>query len=230
MSSSVKSKKNRILEATKSTLEGSTIHPIPHLVRKNFRLVKLIWLVCFLASVCICTWLIIDIVAKFLEREVVTRINLKPEPSLAFPIVYICSRVQPVKITERIIRARFDLTELQPEQEFDNLTIGTSYCIRFNAEKSLKYVKEKPSLSYLELELFIGSDLKIKNSPTSGLFIRIADQGQSTAARLDDIFIAPDTFNKIYVHRTVIRKQPAPYSDCVLDLDSNVCFFANYLN
>ena len=227
-------KKSEIIEAIKSTLENSSINGIPNIIRNKFNLVKLVWLVCILASSGVCAWFVLDIITKYYRREVVSRINVKKEQELPFPIVYICDNfgdLNHLNLNDRILSATFDSKPLNKEDEFHKKNFVNFPCFKFNSKSNLKYIKNKPSLANLELELYIGSPFKIKKLDIFGLIIKLLDTSQSTASRSDDIHILPGTFNKIYVHRTVVKKQPEPYSECIDNLNSPVikCVLACFL-
>ncbi len=222
------SKQNEILEAAKTTLQNSTIHAIPNMLRNSkFGPIKLMWLVCFVASAAGCVWFIADLVAKYFEREVVTRINIKPESEMPFPKIYICDEFGPnlkVPPEKRIIEARFDKTKLSSD-EFYQENIGKFNCIRLMSRVNPKYVQNRPVLANLELDLFVGPAIKINGSPNYGLSIRIDDHDLSAASQYENINISPGTSNSIYLKKTLVKKQPFPYSDCIHGLDSKVCYF-----
>jgi hypothetical protein len=224
-------KQSEIIEAIKSTLENSSINGIPNIIRNKFNLVKLVWLVCILASSGVCAWFVLDIITKYFQREVVSRINVKKEPALPFPIVYICDNFgdsNPINLNDRIMSATFDSQPLNKEEEFQKNNIMKFSCFQFNSKKNFKNIKNMPSLAYLELEMYIGSPMKIKESKFFGLIIKLSDTSQSTTSRIDDIHIMPGTFNKIYVHRTIVKKQPEPYSNCIDNLNSPVFNIFNW--
>ena len=158
------SKRNQMLRATRATLKESSVHGVKKIVQAKFKSIRLIWVLCLLASVGVCAWNILDIVTKYYQREVVCRMNVKQEAKLSFPFVYICDRGEFKKINDRILRARFDLKELNLDQEFQKIPIGNWNCFRFNSAHNLKYVEDKPTLAVLEIEIFIDSDLTIKGS------------------------------------------------------------------
>jgi hypothetical protein len=218
--------KSEIFEAAKLTLKSSSIIAIPNMFRTKFQLIKLIWLVCLLGMTALCGWFIADILTKFFKCEVVSRINHVQEHILPFPIVYICDNFNPkytLNINDRIISAEFDSKVLDISQEFEKVTTGTSNCIRFNSNPNKTfYFIQKPILAFLELELFIGSALAINETKFNGLYFRIADQTHSATSRIENIYISPGTFSKIYIYKTLIKKQPYPYSECIDNLNSPV--------
>ena len=60
MSESIKEKsaKERILELLFETLDGSSIHSFPNMVKNKYKSIKLMWFIIFLASTGVCGYLI----------------------------------------------------------------------------------------------------------------------------------------------------------------------------
>ena len=87
----MQTKKDEIIKSTKETLEGSSIHAIPNIVRNEHYLIKIVWFICFLISSGWCTYFIQQSVADYLNYDVVTKIDIKYETKLKFPIVSICN-------------------------------------------------------------------------------------------------------------------------------------------
>ena len=82
---------NEIIESTKETLEGSSIHAIPNITRNKFLTIKLLWLFCFLGSFGVCAWFIYQSVLDYLKYDVVTKFDIRYEDSLRFPLITICN-------------------------------------------------------------------------------------------------------------------------------------------
>jgi hypothetical protein len=221
-----KSVQSEIVEATKQTFENSTFHAIPNLIRNKFKLIKSVWLLFFLASSTVCGLFILDILAKYNLKEVVSKFEYKKEATLPFPIVFICNGFDPsydLKLNDLILKAEFNLKKIDNlEKEFYKIDIGVSACFQFNSRSNLKYVEDRPVLPYLDLDLFVGSASQNENHMNNGFTISIIDQKQSNFERFENIYLAPGTFTKIYVHKTVIKKQPFPFSGCTDGLDSKV--------
>ena len=83
--------KEVIKELTKETLEGSSIHALPNIVRNKSIAIKIIWTVCFLISFSFCCWSIIGSIRDYLSYDVVTNIKVTYENKLKFPIITICN-------------------------------------------------------------------------------------------------------------------------------------------
>jgi hypothetical protein len=83
--------KKEIIDLTKQTLEGSSIHAIPNIIRNKFYLVKIVWLACFLVSFGFCCWFMVRSINDYLTFSVTSQFEIKYENQLKFPIITICS-------------------------------------------------------------------------------------------------------------------------------------------
>ena len=80
-----------IRETTKETVENSSIHALPNIVRNKYIIIKIVWIVCFLISFGICCWFIIQSILDYLSYQVITNIKVNYENKIKFPIVTICN-------------------------------------------------------------------------------------------------------------------------------------------
>ena len=85
------SKKNEIIQLTRTTFESSSIHAIPNIIRNKYILIKIIWLICFMVSFSGCTWFMIKSINDYLKYDVVTRIRVKYVNEIKFPVIGICN-------------------------------------------------------------------------------------------------------------------------------------------
>jgi hypothetical protein len=69
----------------------STAHGIPHILRNPMLPIKLIWIVCFLASCGFCAYLLTKGVLDYLAYDVVTTIRKMPDIPALFPSVTLCN-------------------------------------------------------------------------------------------------------------------------------------------
>ena len=80
-----------MIKKINQTLESSTIHAIPNIIRTDSLGIKILWLVCFIGSSCICAWFILNTINTYFKHEVVSKIEIKYENPLDFPVVSICN-------------------------------------------------------------------------------------------------------------------------------------------
>ena len=137
-----KSMKQKIIEATKETLESSSIHAIPNMVRTKYITLKIIWIFFFLGSIGVCGWYLFQAISGYLEYETVTKFQVNNINELPFPVVSICDLKSFFDKKaynngiglDSVNRALFLGKELNKETEFEAY-VDPSYgnCIRFNS-------------------------------------------------------------------------------------------------
>ena len=71
------SNKKKIIDSVKETLESSSIHALPNIVRNKYNSIKLIWFVCFLLSSAACGYFVFQSISDYLSFDVVTQIEVK---------------------------------------------------------------------------------------------------------------------------------------------------------
>ena len=71
--------------------ETSTSHGLPNIVRTNRISLKIIWLICFLAALGACIYMVYKTLNEYYGYEVVTNIQVVNENSPTFPTVTICN-------------------------------------------------------------------------------------------------------------------------------------------
>ena len=139
-----KTVKEQIIKNTKDTLESSSIHAIPNILRSKSKVLRVIWVACLLVSICACGRYLFQSISSYLERETVTKFQVNNVNELQFPVISICDLKsffdkQTYKGIglENINRALFQQIDLVKENEFETYK-DPSYgnCIRFNSGKS----------------------------------------------------------------------------------------------
>jgi hypothetical protein len=84
------SNKNELVQLSLETLSNSTIHAIPNITRNKFKIIKFMWLICFLMSSSACCGFIAKSIMDYLKYDVVSNIQVDYQDRLIFPIVTIC--------------------------------------------------------------------------------------------------------------------------------------------
>ena len=129
-------RKREIFEVIKETLEASSVHAIPNLVKAKHWSLRLVWSAFFLVSVSACAWYLFDTISAYLERKVVTNIQVNYAFRLLFPIVSMCDRNRLGLGLDQLNHAVFlniQLTENDFESYFDS---NYGPCIRFNSGRA----------------------------------------------------------------------------------------------
>jgi hypothetical protein len=91
MADSQKSPSKEIISLAKETLESSSVHGIGNIIRNRFYFIKIIWVLCVLASTGVASWLIQKMISDYLNYDVISKTTIKFETKLVFPIVSICN-------------------------------------------------------------------------------------------------------------------------------------------
>jgi hypothetical protein len=71
----------------------STTHGIGPLLKQKYIFFKVMWIIFFLVSASLCTWMVIQSILEFMEFKVTTNIELVNDKDAYFPSVSICSKL-----------------------------------------------------------------------------------------------------------------------------------------
>lgn len=80
-----------IEEIMVESASDSTMHGIPNFFKRKHWLNRLFWIVCFLASAAVCSWMISETMIGYFNYETVTKTQRVHLVSTEFPAVSICS-------------------------------------------------------------------------------------------------------------------------------------------
>ena len=101
----------------KETLESSSIHSIPNIIRNENYFIKILWLLCLIGSSSGCFWFILKSLNEFFEHDVISRIDIKHVSKLIFPIITICNlNLYSNEMSNNFIRNKFQ--NYYPDTEF----------------------------------------------------------------------------------------------------------------
>ena len=220
-----KSLKQKIIEANTETLESSSVHAIPNITRNKFYSVKLVWIICFMASSGVCAWFIYNSISSYLNYDVVTNIELDYVNKLQFPVISICfnGKTNIKYLNESVISCSFNIKSCELENDFELYKDPLYNCFRFNSGRNMigesvkkKYAYGKGDLNSLILQLYAGnSDINDIN----GFFIYITDENADSLTE-NSLLISSGASSKISINKYKIVRQPQPYSNCISDLTS----------
>jgi hypothetical protein len=76
-------KQTKIIDSVKETLESSSIHALPNIVRNKYYTIKFVWLVCFVLSSAACSFFIFHSISDYFRYDIVTKIEIKNMNSLS---------------------------------------------------------------------------------------------------------------------------------------------------
>ena len=83
---------NYMLEIVKDSLSESTIHGLPHYVKRQNWCIRIVWAVCFFASSVICSYMIATSLISYFEYETVTKAKHIYQLSTEFPTISFCNQ------------------------------------------------------------------------------------------------------------------------------------------
>ena len=208
--------KESILKILKSKGESSTLHGLPKILNSQHFILKHLWLICFLGSVCVCSWFLSQSISSYLSYPVVTYTQINNVYQQPFPVFSICNRVDFYDMTHsHILTASFETLKLDILYEFESYT-DTYYggCLRFNSRRS--YNGTTVTLKYSNAR---GREFGFSMSLSSDVIPIIWISNETVSSITEEgVLITPKTLNFFKVHRYSIIKQPEPYSSCLNDL------------
>ena len=72
-------KKRKIVDSLKETLESSSIHALPNIVKTNHLSIKILWSMYFIVSGGFCTYFMINTILSYINYEITSKINISYE-------------------------------------------------------------------------------------------------------------------------------------------------------
>ena len=204
--------RNKIVEAVKETLEGSSVHAIPNIARSRDWILSLIWSVFLLISVSACAWYLYDSISSYYERQVITNVKVNYAFTLPFPIVTICDKNRKGISFKDFMYAEF-LHKTLVEYDFESFSYPSlGPCLRFNSGKS-----NNGSLIPLKHVYDVGYNGLLSLTIQSNIRPLIWFSNESITEGVGSSF-SPGFMYDLKLHRSTITKQPEPYSKCIVDL------------
>ena len=81
-----------LIKSIQSTFESSSIHAIPNIIIRKSFILKLFWFISLILSTGCCFWFMTDSINDYFQYDVVTKIDIKYQNELVFPIIGICNQ------------------------------------------------------------------------------------------------------------------------------------------
>ena len=167
----------KIRQANKETLESSSVHALPNIIRNRFYPVKIMWVICFFGSSIGCAMFISKSISDYLNYDVITNIKIDYVNKLKFPMITICNtNIQKTKnisnmLNDTIIYCNFNSFPCNIENDFEFYNDSTyNYCFRFNSGKNMrgfpvetKFAYGKGRMNAFHLELYDDSTIAEKS-------------------------------------------------------------------
>ncbi len=218
------SKLNKIKKLTLDLLELSTIQGVPNLIRSKRILLKIMWLICLLASIALCSFFMSETIIEFLSYPTITTVTNEYDSVTDFPIVTICNTNNSY-FNFSVFRLSFLRNSYDTWQKhfeiFSDLTYGL--CFKFNSGKNLtKQSVDLDQSSYSGLNFGFTFEFYIQtNNDYDRLKVFIHDQKfQPSTIANKGHFISPGVFNYFSLDRVKSERLEEPYNDCIKDVYS----------
>ena len=83
-------KRETIKKIFSSVLENSTIHGLSNIIKNDLISIRSMWILCFLLFSSICCYMMSHTIQEYIKFEVVSRVDVKYENEIVFPMITIC--------------------------------------------------------------------------------------------------------------------------------------------
>ncbi len=220
---------NLIKRSLKEIFLSSTIHGIPNILRAKHLTVQIIWLVCFIVSICSCSYFIIANILEFLEYRALTTMKVISERKIEFPTISFCTYPELEKsIDEIVIQVRFDNIKqtnyLEYFEQFNDTIYGK--CFRYNSgfNNNFTYQRLESSTSGLTNGLKLELDLKVNDNDKHDFYEVITFIHNYTLPPFDlthlGFWLSTGSNNFFQIEREFNEKLEAPYNQCLKDVNT----------
>ena len=194
-------------------MANSTLHGLSHYFSTERLLIRLMWVVIFLVSFAGCSYTIFTAVADYLNYDVITVTELKPE--VIFPAVTLC-RKSPILLS-MVSDCQFKTT-IDCKSMLDSITIKNNNkqavnCIRFNAFKA----DNKSELRKVNgIGITNGLLLRIENKllPLEQMEVYVEDNYLNDYSESIPVIAEPMFTSEIQILKDLVVNLPNPYNDC----------------
>ncbi len=232
-----------MLKIKQEILESSSLPAFQKIIKNENKLVRSLWMFCFLLLTCLSFWLVTISISSYLEHEVITNIVIIHEKTPQFPMISFC--IDSTNISSSIIPY---LNDVIKSCEFDskkciykdfekktfyysahdklNNIDHSEACLVFNSGKNFE--NEKISIKNISsISTKLNLELYIKEFKTDQIGKKIPYKLKIYIQNYSDVFNAyqlreieqgldiPDGINNIEIDREIDQKLPEPYNACI---------------
>ena len=186
-----KTKKEQIIETLNETVDLTSIHGIPNIVKNKNILTKIMWIIFFLGSVGVCGWFLVTSFLSFFNFDYVTNIEFTYQNQIIFPIVSFCllkskspNNLFSGGINDVLVTCSYQLDTCNSTNDFVSyLDKNYGTCFSFNSglnengdTVSSKYVSFRGINGGLEMVLYSGSAFSNTLSDDTGINLMITNE------------------------------------------------------
>ena len=228
----LKSLIKEISKSVRESLENTTIHAIPNILKAKHKITKVIWLFFLLISGTLCFYFVREIVKVYLSNDVTSTVKINyPLDKIEFPVIGICNlnKWADINTTEAILQCRLGSMDCSPDFFTKYFDSEFGSCIRINSgnnleEKIIKYVYDSGYNHGLSMDIYINSR-KPEISAERGLILFINNENIDSSFK-SGIKLSPGFSTDIVLNIFKTSKSPFPLSYCTNDLTgtNSECF------
>jgi len=236
------SKSQKIKQRVKQLIINSTSHGLPHLLRSDILIIKIMWICFFLICFTLSIYFIVNNINQYLKYEVVTIIDLVYEYPIQFPTISLKfntdNSIAYYSLENNIVNLIYSnvLLNKDIEKEFEQLNTTNhngSIFYKFNSGKNMKNnlisfrnQTKIGELGGLDAEIFIGRPEEFTFPINSIRFhasyfsIYIHNNSINSFESMDEpIKLTPGFKTNIIINKVHTDRLGPPYNDCIDDLN-----------
>ena len=189
------SKKEQIIETLNESVDLTSIHGIPNIVKNKNVLTKIMWIICFFGSVGVCAWFLVASFLSFFNFDYVTNIEFTYQNNIIFPIVSFCllksrspNNLFQGSINDVLVSCSYQKDTCNTTNDFvsfQDKNYGT--CFRFNSGQndegetvSSKYFSFRGKNGGLDMTLYSGSANSNTISDETGFNLMITNESTTS--------------------------------------------------
>ena len=214
----------------KEWIANVSIVGLPRVFTSKYKILKVLWASAFLCAILLTGWQIMLSIIDYGNYPTTTNTQIANVNQLPFPVVSFCSIDAPttydnysenalytsrkISITD-VKKATFQSKEVNYERDFENYTDPMfGKCLRFNSGQSMNG-KQVPFKTVNSRGVINSLFLQIDSSVN--LMIWISNETVSSISKLGTV-LQSGFYHSFILKRTILIKQPKPYSGCTYDL------------
>jgi hypothetical protein len=113
--------KIEIISSLKGTLSSSSVHGLANIIKTKYITIKIMWIIFFIISNGFCSWFIFNRIADYLSYDVISKVEIKYERQLQFPVVSFCNLnplLSKYDLKQLIISCKFNQVNCDLENDF----------------------------------------------------------------------------------------------------------------
>jgi hypothetical protein len=203
---------------------NTSCHGIPHLMRSKSLILRTIWIVSTVASVCGCSYLITKSIIDYLSFSVVSNIRVVPEYDPIFPMVTICRQDRLVtKESRNYLKNYLNKTE----EEMNNIKNNDTFDAFINILNNFTE-EEKLKMGYNVSQVILSCSFNQENCNISQDFVAYFDSEYGVCYRFNSGF--DQSGHKVELKQTIYPGADYGLNLVVNELNENIIPYSKLHN